>query len=99
LGISSIILIVISVLSYFLTLGCAPLFVIISRIFMFVFLYIFKNKLVKINRLYYKLWNRNNKPKKIKSTTFRALNVVIFNISFSIINLGMILSYIIKNWR
>jgi len=54
-------------------------------------------KLPNIQKIYKKLWNRNNnKDKKIKSTTFRAINIVIFNISFFIINLGMIFMLIQK---
>lgn len=62
--------------------------VIFNRIAIFVILFIFKNKLYKIQKLYKKIWNRNDKVnKKIKSTTFRAINVIIFNISFYLINI------------
>ena len=58
---------------------------------MFTFLFIFKDKLNKIQKMYKKLWNRNDKEKnKIKSLTFRSINLVLFNIMFYIINLGMI---------
>lgn len=40
---------------------------------MFSFVLLFRNKLYNIQKLYKKLWNRNDKkPKKIKYTTFRA---------------------------
>ena len=90
LGIASVILIIISTLSYFFTIGVVPLFVIISRIIMFVFLHCFKQELPKINNVYKKLWNRGKHAYKMKSTTFRALNLVLFNISFYVINLGII---------
>ena len=65
--------------------------VIINRIFIFTILYLFKNKLYNIQKLYKRMWNKNDKRKaKMKSVTFRGLNLVIFNIIFYIINLGMI---------
>ena len=64
---------------------------ILNRLLLILFLIIFHNKLYKIQKIYKRLWNRNDKNKnKIKSTTFRAINVVIFNIIFYIINLGML---------
>ena len=67
------------------------LYTIITRILMFLSLFILKDKLYLIQNLYKKIWNRNDKiKKKIKTTTFRGLNIVIFNIIFYIINLGMI---------
>lgn len=68
---------------------------IITRILCFGFLFIFRNKLRKIQDLYKKIWNRDDKiKKKVKTTTFRALNIVIFNVIFYIINLGMLYAII-----
>lgn len=65
--------------------------VIMNRIFIFTMLYLFKDKLYVIQKLYKRMWNRNDKTNtKMKSITFRGLNLVIFNIIFYIINLGMI---------
>lgn len=93
LAIAGIILIIFNII-------VSPLFqidyilsVIIIRILMFLFLYIFRNKLWKIQEFYKKAWNRKDKPEaKIKSLTFRSINLVIFNIMFYIINLGMLLA-------
>ena len=63
---------------------------IVVRVITFGLLFMFRNKLPKINNLYKKLWNRSKFKYKIKSTTFRALNLVIFNISFVVINLGIL---------
>lgn len=64
---------------------------VINRIMLIIFIIIFHNKLYKIRNIYKRLWNRNNKEKYIiKSTTFRCINLVIFNIFFYIINLLMI---------
>lgn len=71
--------------------------VVLCRIFLFAMLFIFKNKLYNIQKIYKKLWNRNDKvEKKIKTTTFRSLNVILFNVIFYIINIGMLLATI---WR
>ena len=65
--------------------------VIMNRIFIFTMLYLFKDELYVIQKLYKRMWNRNDKTNtKMKSITFRGLNLVIFNIIFYIINLGMI---------
>lgn len=67
------------------------LFVIVDRLVLFTTIILLRNKLPKIQSLYKRLWNRNdNKKKKIKTTTFRSLNVVIFNLSFYILNLIML---------
>ena len=92
--IASIILILSCSVLYFIiwkTINNFIIYVILNRLLLILFLIIFHNKLYKIQKLYKRLWNRNNKNKnKIKSTTFRAINVVIFNIIFYIINLGML---------
>lgn len=70
----------------------------LHKIILFIFLFVFKNKLYNIQKLYKKIWNRNfNKTYKIKTTTFRALNVVAFNIMFFIINFGMLLVILFKS--
>ena len=89
-SIGSIILIVISVSVSILFNHNIFLVVSSSRILMFMFLLIFRHKLDKIQNLYKLLWNRSNKPKRIKTTTFRAINTVVFNLLFFIINLGML---------
>ena len=94
LGIASIILILINSVTYLIvwkTIGIYSVFIVISRILMFAFILLTKDKLYKIQELYKKLWNRNDKiPKKMKSVTFRALNITTFNFMFFIINLGII---------
>lgn len=65
--------------------------VLLNRLFVFTLLFLLRNKLYNIQKLYKKFWNRNDKvKKKIKSTTFRSLNIVIFNLVFYIINIGML---------
>ena len=93
LGIASVILIIVSFISYILVyFTCKNMIIgaMLVRIITFGLLFMFKDKLSKINTLYKKLWNRSKIKYKMKSTTFRALNLVIFNISFAIINLGIL---------
>lgn len=91
---SSILMIIIDIPLYFiihLITDNFIIYVLIARIMLFGTLIVLRNKLPKIQSLYKKLWNRNDsKDKKIKTTTFRSLNVVIFNITFYIINLVML---------
>ena len=94
LGIASLVLIITSAIPYFIiwfTINNYLVYVILNRLLLFGLLLIMKNKLPKIKNMYKKLWNRNDKTKKkMKSATFRATNVVVFNIMFLIINLGML---------
>ena len=98
-AIASIILILSCGILYFLvwkTINNYIVYVVLNRMFLMLFLIIFHNKLHKIQDLYKLLWNRNDKKKtKMKSTIFRAVNLVLFNIMFYIINLGMIFTLFI----
>lgn len=98
-GIASLVLILICIPTYLLvwkTIGIYAVFIAFSRLLMLLFIVVFKNKLYNIQKLYKKLWNRNDKePKKIKSTTFRALNIVIFNFMFYFINLCILFSMVL----
>lgn len=93
-AISSFILIIINLILYltiFLLFNNYIVYVIIDRILMFIILFLFHNKLNNIQKLYKKLWNRNDKiPKPIKSTTFRCINLVLFNFMFYMINIAML---------
>ena len=94
LGIASLLLIFTSAISYIIvwkTINKFIAYVIFHRIILFLILYLFKNNLPNIQTLYKKLWNRNDTvSKKMKSTTFRSLNVVVFNLMFYVINLGIL---------
>ena len=63
---------------------------ILNRVIIFGLLFHFRNKLYSIQKLYKKFWNRSNEPKVMKSTTFRSLNIVIFNMIFVLLNACMI---------
>ena len=97
LGIASIILIPIGVISFLISNGNVLLGNFIQKTIAFMIIILCKNKLPKITNMYNYLWNRSNRPKRIKSTAFRALNLVIFNFSIVIINVGMVAAIIYNN--
>ena len=64
---------------------------ILSRIVLFLILFIGKTIIKDKYKDFCSLWNRHNKPKKIKSLTLRNISITIFNFMFWLINLGMII--------
>ena len=90
LGIASIILMIISVICYFIifvTIQNIIISTLLAKIILFIFLFAMKTKLCNIQKMYKYLWNRNDKlPKFMKSTTFRCINIILFNIMFYVIN-------------
>lgn len=99
LGVASLFMIISCFLLYviiYFTIHNMLVYVVLQRIILFASIIIFRKKLPNINKLYKKLWNRSRHSYKMKSTTFRALNLVIFNLSFVLINLGVIFYYC---WR
>ena len=100
LGIASILLMIISGICYLIisiTIKDIIICTILAKILLFISLYLLLNKLPKIQNMYKKFWNRNDKiPKPMKSTTFRCINLILFNVMFFIIN-GYIIIYLV--WR
>ena len=94
--IASIILILISAIPSLIFCHNITAAIITSRMIMFSLLFLCRNKLYSITNVYKSFWNRENKVKKIKTTTFRAINIVIFNLLFYIINLGMLYTLIFR---
>lgn len=96
MGIASIILMLVCVILYFIvwkTINNFIFYAIVSKLVLFIGLFALKDKLYNIQKIYKKLWNRNDKvKKKMKSATFRSLNVVIFNLMFYILNLILLYS-------
>lgn len=96
--ISYIIMIISSGVCFLIFAPNVALAAIINRILLFIFVILFKNKLHAIQNIYKKLWNRStNNSNKMKSTTFRSLNVVVFNIIYFIINAGMVYALFLLN--
>lgn len=97
LGIASVWLIPLSLISFAISGGNIITAAIISIFINFILLYILRNTLPNLTKIYNKYWNRNDKlPKKMKSTTFRALNLVLFNLSFVILNIAIVVASICK---
>ena len=95
--IAYIVLMITSAVCFVICQGNAMIAAILNRVLIFGLLFCFRNKLYKIQKIYKKFWNRSNEPKAIKSTTFRSINIVIFNIMFVIFNVGMIYAlYLVK---
>lgn len=93
-AVASIILVLISLLTYstaMVTYKNYYISLIINRFLLFGLMFCAKNT---INRLYVEfcsLWNRHKKPNKIKSLTIRNISIIIFNLMFWLINLCMII--------
>lgn len=92
LGIASVSMMIINIVSYGLFCNINYLTaLIVDRLLMFILLFCIRKHLYKIQNMYKKFWNRNDKvPKLMKSATFRCINLVVFNIMFYIINAFMI---------
>lgn len=93
-SVASIVLVIISILCGIILFSNPNLYfimLIINRILMFGFIFVFKNKIcVKYSKII-KYWNRHKNPHKIKSLTLRNISVIIFNLMFYIINLCMLI--------
>ena len=95
--IGSMILIITSIICFILSNQNAMIASIINRPILFIFLILFNYKLNKIQKIYKFFWNRNDKlKKKIKTTTFRCINIIIFNISFYVLNIVMLYCIFLK---
>lgn len=98
----SILLMILSVIYVFLIYPFTKypiLMVILNRIFLIGTILIVNNKLYNIQKIYKKMWNRDDKVrKKIKSTTFRCINIIVFNLMFYIINIGVAYALFLRKW-
>lgn len=92
---ASILLIFFSFICYLiiaLTIKNLVVTVILNRIIIFMFLFIFRKQIKEIYKEFYSLWNRHNKPNKIKSLTLRNISIISINVMFWVINLGMMIA-------
>ena len=81
------------IIIYFLTKNYY-LVLIVNRLIIFLFLFIFRKTIREKYVEFYSLWNRHNNPNKLKSLTLRNISIIIFNLMFWLINLGMIFTKI-----
>ena len=96
--IASLLLIAISVISYgiiYITIQEYFMALILNRILLFGLLYFLRNIIRDKYKTFCSLWNRHNIPNQIKSLTVRNLSVIIFNLMFWLINLGMGMLYVV----
>lgn len=63
---------------------------IINRIVLFLLLFVIKDKINLIYQKYYSRWNRSKDKTKVRSLTLRNVSVIVFNLMFYIINIGLI---------
>lgn len=63
---------------------------ILNRILLFLILLGIKNQINKIYNKYCLYWNRHTYSHKIKSLTLRNISIIIFNLMFYTINIGLI---------
>ena len=90
--VSSVIIIIFSMFTYLtamFTYKNYGISLVINRILLFLCLYVFKNKIKLYYKNFCKLWNRHNNPNKIRSLTLRNISIIIFNLMFWLINLGI----------
>ena len=87
--IANIILIITSALCFYICLQNVVIATLVNRILIFLLMFLLKNKLINIKNFYRKIWNKETNETKIKTTTFRSINIIILNFVFYIINLGM----------
>lgn len=78
-----------SIICYYVCCKNVILASLLNRIMLFTPLILLKDKLHGIQRLYKKQWNRGNPEAKIKSATFRSLNLVLFYLAFVLIHFGI----------
>ena len=68
----------------------------INRPLIFGILYFGKHKIRALYKKFCSLWNRHNIPNQIKSLTLRNISIIILNLMFWLINLGMAFSYVLN---
>ena len=94
--VASIILIVVSAISYIIvqhTISIYLVALILSRLLLFLTLFVIKNKINNYYKKFYSLWNKYKNPNKIRSLTLRNISIIIFNIMFYTINIGMVIAF------
>lgn len=97
--IASIFLIFSSIICYFIIYYLTRNYyciLLVNRILIFLFLFIFKEAIREKYVEFYSLWNRHNNPIKIKSLTLRNISIIIFNLMFYVLNICMIFANLFR---
>lgn len=90
--VASIILIVLSVFTYLTALYTYKdyfISLVLNRVLLFGIVFIFRNFIKEKYKNFCSLWNRHNKPNKIRSLTLRNISIITFNLMFWFINFCM----------
>lgn len=93
---ASLLLIAISAVSYgivYITVRQYFVALILNRILLFLILYLGRNVIRSKYKSFCSLWNRHNIPNQIKSLTLRNISIIVFNLMFWLINVGMLIAY------
>ena len=99
-GVASLILIATSALCYaiiYFTIHKYIWVLIINRPLIFAIIYFGRNKIPQTYKKFCSLWNRHNIPNQIKSLTLRNISIIIFNLMFWLINIGMAFSFVLNS--
>jgi len=91
---ASIILVLLSLFTYstaMITYKDYYVSLILNRILLFSLLFFFRKNIRSKYEEFCSLWNRHQKPNKIRSLTLRNISIITFNLMFWIINLCMII--------
>lgn len=87
-AVASLILVVVSVVSYLLILNTINVYMIawaLNRVLLFGTLFLLRNKLNKLYMKFNSIWNRKQ-GQKVRSLTVRNISVIVFNLMFYVIN-------------
>ena len=98
--VASLLLIAISAISYgvvYITIQEYFIALILNRILLFGLLFLLRNIIRDKYKVFCSLWNRHNIPNQIKSLTLRNISIIIFNLMFWLINIGMAFSYVLNS--
>jgi hypothetical protein len=91
---ASVVLIFISIFSYlviYFTINNYFVALYLNRILIIIFMFLSKNSIRELYLKFISLWNRHYFKGEIKSLTLRNTSIIIFNLMFWLINLGMIM--------
>lgn len=94
---ASIILIITSASCYgiiYITIHQYVWVLIINRLLIFMILYFGRNIIKNKYKEFCSLWNRHNNLEKVRSLTLRNISIIIFNLMFWLLNIGIIITYI-----
>lgn len=97
--VASVILILLSVFTYMTALYTYKdyfISLVLNRLLLFGIILIFKNFIRKKYKSFCSLWNRHNKPNRIRSLTLRNISIIVFNLMFCFINFCMAIAMFVR---